>query len=172
MAVTMGGKPLSNKRTTNLDWEATCRRASGRRHHNSVRQFLANYRLTQLVELLHETGFRRGYQTQIAKELGVHSSTICRDLARLRQRMLLGPQADKLARAMTRLDRRARAEDAAESQIQALDPVVSEPADHDERPLPPADPTTPVPKWLPAPRDSLTSRVPRVSPGVRATGRR
>jgi hypothetical protein len=168
----MSSKPLSNKRTTNLDWEATCRRASGRRHYNSVRQFLANYRLTQLVELLHETGFRRGYQTQIAKELGVHRSTICRDLARLRQRMLLGPQADKLARAMTRLDRRARAEDAAESQTLALDSVVSEPEAHDEHPRPPAAPTMPVPKWLPAHRSSLASRVSGVSPGVRASGRR
>ena len=66
MAVTMGGKPSSNKPATNLAWEATCRCASGRRHYNSVRQFQANYRLTKVVELMHETGFRRGYQTQIA----------------------------------------------------------------------------------------------------------
>jgi hypothetical protein len=163
---------MSDKHATNLNWDQTCRRSSGRRRYNSVRQFLANYRLTQLVELLHETGFRRGYQTQIADALGVHRSTICRDLARLRQRMLLGPQADKLARAMTRLDRRAKAEDAAESQTLALDAMVSEPEVHDEHPRPPADHATPVPKWLPAPRDSLTSRVPRVSAGVRASGRR
>ena len=72
---------------------------------------------------------------------------------------------------MTRLDRRAKTEDAAESRTLALDPVVSVPETRDERPLAPADPTTPVPKWLPSHRSPLASRVPGVSPGVRATGR-
>ena len=72
-----------------------CRRAGGRRHYNSVRQFLANYRLTKVVELLRQTGFDRGYQTIIANTLGVHRSTICRDLRRLHLRRLHGRDADK-----------------------------------------------------------------------------
>jgi IS30 family transposase len=39
-------------------------------------------RAGEVVRLLKESGFERGVQTQIAKELGVHRSTITRDVQR------------------------------------------------------------------------------------------
>lgn len=68
-----------------LEWNATtdsasaARRAGGRRHYNAVRQFQADERRRRVVELLDEIGFCRGYQSKIAKALGVHRSTISRD---------------------------------------------------------------------------------------------
>ena len=68
MAAPTSTNALSHKHATNsLTWDQICRRASGRRRYNSVRRFLANYRLTRVVKLLDQTGFRRGYQTKIAR---------------------------------------------------------------------------------------------------------
>jgi hypothetical protein len=78
-----------HKRTTKMNPESwsiktdpkdAARRAGGRRHYNSVRQCQANVRRTKVVELLEVYGFLRGSQSAIAKELGVHRSTVCRDL--------------------------------------------------------------------------------------------
>ena len=53
------------------------RRASGRRHYNSVRQFRATLRQMQVARLLAQ-GVRR--RRAIARRLGVHPSTISRDV--------------------------------------------------------------------------------------------
>ena len=71
-------------------WDAICRRAGGRRHYNRLCQFRANQRFTQVIELLCETGYRRGYQTRMAERLGVSRSTICRDLARRERNRSVG----------------------------------------------------------------------------------
>ena len=72
MATSRDANAFYKKCATNgLSWDETCRRASGRRRYNRRRQFLANYRLTRVVKLLWQTGFGRGYQTRIAKKLGV-----------------------------------------------------------------------------------------------------
>lgn len=57
------------------------RRASGRRHYNSWRYFLALYRRCEVVKLLGQ-GWKRSH---IAARLGVSPSTISRDLQRLYQ---------------------------------------------------------------------------------------
>lgn len=53
------------------------RRASGRRHYNSVRQFRALVRQVQVARLLAQ-GVRT--RQEIARRLGVHPSTISRDI--------------------------------------------------------------------------------------------
>ena len=53
------------------------RRASGRRHDNSVRQFRATLRQMQVARLLAQGVQRR---REIARQLGVHPSTISRDV--------------------------------------------------------------------------------------------
>jgi hypothetical protein len=57
-------------------------RAAGRRLYNSVRHAQAMVRAGEVVPLLNERGFGRGVQAQIARELGVHRSTVSRDLMR------------------------------------------------------------------------------------------
>lgn len=56
------------------------RRAGGRRHYNHWRQVKAELRRVQVAELLPVYGLSRGAQTRIAQRLGVHRSTICRDV--------------------------------------------------------------------------------------------
>ena len=56
------------------------RRASGRRHYNSVRQFRALERQVHVVRLLVQ-GMRT--RQEIARRLGVHPSTIRRDIQAL-----------------------------------------------------------------------------------------
>jgi hypothetical protein len=58
------------------------RRVSGRRLYNSVRHAQAMVRAGEVIRLLNERGFGRGVQAQIARDLGVHRSTISRDVMR------------------------------------------------------------------------------------------
>jgi len=57
------------------------RRASGRRHYNAWRQFMATARRHKVAELL----LAGQTQSEIARSLGVHRSTISRDVAWLRE---------------------------------------------------------------------------------------
>jgi hypothetical protein len=68
-----------------IDTGAAYRRASGRRHYNAVRRFHRERRRAEVARLLICKGalFRRGLQTELARELNVSRSTICRDLAYL-----------------------------------------------------------------------------------------
>ncbi|MCE9545755.1 MAG: hypothetical protein K8T25_09595 [Planctomycetia bacterium] len=59
--------------------------AGGRRHYNAVRRLRADYRQMLVAKLL---TFDRGTQTRIAKQFGVHRSTICRDAAKMHQSWL------------------------------------------------------------------------------------
>jgi DNA-binding CsgD family transcriptional regulator len=63
-----------------LTQDALERRASGRRHYNSVRHFRAQYRQSQVMRLL-ASGIRR--RVDIARRLRVHPSTISRDMQTL-----------------------------------------------------------------------------------------
>jgi hypothetical protein len=56
------------------------RRAGGRRHYNSVRQLDALLRLVEIHRLVGEYGMGHGVRQRIADELGVHRSTISRQL--------------------------------------------------------------------------------------------
>jgi DNA invertase Pin-like site-specific DNA recombinase len=64
------------------------RRAAGRRHYNARRQFCAERRRLAVSKLALRIGWRRGYQTEIARKLGVSRSTICRDLRTMHQKWL------------------------------------------------------------------------------------
>jgi DNA-binding NarL/FixJ family response regulator len=65
--------------STSTDFDTICRRASGRRRYNAVRQLRAELRRFQVARFL-----RQGLlQCHMAVELGVHPSTISRDIAML-----------------------------------------------------------------------------------------
>jgi hypothetical protein len=67
-----------------LSWDEVCRRAAARRRWNSLRTFLANERRRQVLELVVALGgLERGAQSRIAEALGVHRSTISKDLKRI-----------------------------------------------------------------------------------------
>ena len=61
-------------------WDEACRRASGRRWYNSVRQFRAAQRQAEVARRLRELALRRGAQARLARELGVSAATINRDV--------------------------------------------------------------------------------------------
>lgn len=67
------------------DPETVWLRAGGRRRYNTRRRRIALARVGQIIQLLGETGFHRGYQSEIARRLGVTRSTICRDMQFLRR---------------------------------------------------------------------------------------
>jgi DNA invertase Pin-like site-specific DNA recombinase len=60
--------------------EEAYRRAAGRRAHNLRRQLNASYRRAEVVRLLALYGLKPGVRARIASELGVHPTTIGRDL--------------------------------------------------------------------------------------------
>ena len=63
---------------------AAYRRASGRRHYNSVRRDRARYRqVYEVQDLLAKYGFAFGVQAAIARKLGVSPATISRDIKAL-----------------------------------------------------------------------------------------
>jgi hypothetical protein len=72
---------------SNRDWwsaatdlESVKRRAGGRRAHNARRRFQRDFRRTRVAELLKRYGpWTAGVRVRIARELGVHKSTITRD---------------------------------------------------------------------------------------------
>jgi hypothetical protein len=71
------------------DFDAVCKRAAGRRRYNAKRRAEARERYLQVVEAIMPTGGRkRGTQAQLARVLGVHRSTICRDVAKWRRFLL------------------------------------------------------------------------------------
>ena len=63
--------------------DEVCRRAAGRRHYNSVRRFQAAIRRREVARLLCVQGglTERGTQANLARQLGVSRSTVCRDIA-------------------------------------------------------------------------------------------
>ncbi len=66
--------------TVKTDRQTVAKRAGGRRHFNAWRRARALWRLRQVIQHLGEVGFGRGNQAEIARRLGLHPSTICRDL--------------------------------------------------------------------------------------------
>lgn len=66
-------------------WDEVCKRASGRRHYNAIRQFRAVFRRRKVARLWLAYGGEWGCQRRIAEELGVSEATISRDLDTLRK---------------------------------------------------------------------------------------
>ena len=65
------------------DFDSVCKRAAGRRRYNAERRAEARERYKLVVEaIMPPEGRKRGSQAQLARALGVHRSTICRDVAR------------------------------------------------------------------------------------------
>jgi hypothetical protein len=63
-------------------FDEVCRRAAGRRRYHSVRRFLADLRRDKVTELIAQYGYIDwGIRASIARMLGVHRSTISRDIA-------------------------------------------------------------------------------------------
>ena len=166
------------------DFTARSKRARGRRVYNEKRQFQALLRLKRVIEHLWETGLTTyGYQSIIAKKLGVSRATICRDVKRLLRIYHGGREADDRHRANERLKQRIRDEDAwlrvlieAEGDLAEPDvlvdmelasPVLEEPESptlsENTRPTLSSPSrvhgqTFQVPRWLPPSRSRSTSR--------------
>ena len=65
------------------DAATVARRAGGRRAYNARRRFAAEARRAAVMALVEKEGvsiWRRGVQSKLAENLGVHRSTICRDV--------------------------------------------------------------------------------------------
>jgi hypothetical protein len=80
---------------TNMSWsaqtdfETVCKRAAGRRRYNADRRAKARERFKIVIDLsLPSEGRKRGSQAQLARALGVHRSTICRDVGRWKRLLL------------------------------------------------------------------------------------
>lgn len=65
------------------EFKTVCKRAAGRRRYNAKRQAEARERFKIVLAMtLPPAGRIHGSQAQLARELGVHRSTICRDVAK------------------------------------------------------------------------------------------
>lgn len=72
---------MSKNWSERKSFDVVCRRASGRRHYNTMRKFQAAWRQNQVINLLSKWGFDHGVQARIARELNVSEATISRDIA-------------------------------------------------------------------------------------------
>jgi hypothetical protein len=84
-----------------VDDDEAARRAGGRRHYNARRRLAREYRRTQVANmLLRRPPFEWGAASAIARELGVHRSTICKDLRALGKEWAARHAADQALRAL------------------------------------------------------------------------
>ncbi len=63
-----------------MTWDQVCRRAAGRRHYNAWRRVVAHDRQRRVLDYWRQSKGRRGWQAEAADTLGVHRSTITRDM--------------------------------------------------------------------------------------------
>jgi transposase len=76
------GTTVSSAWSASTDWETVCRRNAGRRRYNALRRLLRDRRRRQVLDLLLEDGLlTHGAKARVARALGVHKSTITRDVA-------------------------------------------------------------------------------------------
>jgi hypothetical protein len=72
----------NNPWTAFNSFDAVCRRAAGRSRYHALRRFQRAQRRCQVAHLLGKYGLGRyGVLSRIARDLGVHRSTITRDVA-------------------------------------------------------------------------------------------
>lgn len=80
---------MSTNWTEQTNFDLVCKRASGRRRYNAKRRAEARERYKLVIEAIRPPdGRKRGSQAQLARALGVHRSTVCRDVKKWK-RMLL-----------------------------------------------------------------------------------
>jgi hypothetical protein len=78
------------------------RRAGGRRRYNLWRKTIRDLRRAQVWRLLANYPIlHRGKVMAIARELGVHPSTICRDIQAIKRRLRACPQCGQFPRPAT-----------------------------------------------------------------------
>ena len=71
------------------DLDSVCKRAAGRRRYNAKRQAEARDRFKIVLEaILPPEGRKRGTQAQLARDLGVHPATICRDVKKWKRTLI------------------------------------------------------------------------------------
>lgn len=71
------------------DLDSVCKRAAGRRRYNAKRQAEARDRFKIVLEtILPPEGRKRGTQAQLAHALGVHRSTVSRDVKKWKRTLL------------------------------------------------------------------------------------
>jgi hypothetical protein len=66
-----------------VTFDEACRRAAGRRHYNSLRRLHALIRRSEVVRFWGESKGQAGWQARAARALGVHRSTVSRDVQAL-----------------------------------------------------------------------------------------
>jgi hypothetical protein len=87
------------------DFESVCRRAAGRRRYNAERRAKAQERFKIVLELTRPPeGRKRGAQTRLARALGVHRSTICRDVASWKRLLLEAMDRHRQLRSEIQID--------------------------------------------------------------------
>lgn len=71
------------------DFDLVCKRAAGRRRYNAQRQAEARERFKIVIATIFPPeGRKRGTQAQLARTLGVHPATICRDVKKWKRTLL------------------------------------------------------------------------------------
>lgn len=72
-----------------IDFDKVCKRAAGRRRYNAQRQAEARKRFKVVLNATFPPeGRKRGAQAQLARVLGVHPSTISRDVAKWKRTLV------------------------------------------------------------------------------------
>lgn len=80
---------MGNNWSATTDFETVCRRAAGRRRYHAKRQAEARERFKiVLAATFSPEGQKQGTQAELARALGVHRSTICRDVKRWKRTLL------------------------------------------------------------------------------------
>jgi hypothetical protein len=91
---------VSNNWSAATDPETVARRAGGRQAYNWQRQVARTVRRWRLVRLLKKYGlWRRGTLARIARELGVHRSTVSRDVHAMLHEERRDPSATRTSHA-------------------------------------------------------------------------
>lgn len=99
---------MSVKWSDPTNFDVVYKRAGGRRHYHARRQAEARERYQHVLKAISQPdGRKRGAQAHLARTLGVHRSTICRDVAKWRKLLI---------EVMSHLDDRTDSRSALESQ--------------------------------------------------------
>jgi hypothetical protein len=83
-----------------VNFSTACKRAGGRRRVNAVAKPKADLRRQKLVGLIKASGLGRGMCRQYVRLLGVHTTTVSKDLKKLRLEVIriLESKVRRLAR--------------------------------------------------------------------------
>ena len=78
----MSYERATSQPTDGMESDRLNRLIGGRRRHNRLRAVLAQQRRGEVARLMSQFDIRkRGWQAEVARQLGVHRGTVCRDFA-------------------------------------------------------------------------------------------